>query len=1108
MSRRLVLFAAAAMLLTPAALHAQFFGQNKVQWGSFDWHVIETTHFEVHYYGSERQAALDAARMAERSYARLSRILQYEWQEKKPLILYASNSDFNQTNTTEGDLGEGTGGFTDFLRNRMVLPFTGSYADFEHVLQHEMVHAFQYDVFSRGHPGAGFQTISAINPPLWFMEGMAEYLSIGPVDPHTAMWMRDAAIHGHMPTIEQLTYDGRFFPYRFGHSLWAYVGQKWGDESIGAILQGTLSGGIDHAFQRVLGVNLNQLGDEWVEAVQNTYLPQIPAQERPRANARLVLNERNSGGQYHVSPSVSPDGEQVAYLSERNFFFVDLYLADVATGRHVRKLVGSSLSANFESLRFINSGGSWSPDSRNFAFVSKNRGQDVINIMDVRRSRVTKTLRLGFSGINNPSYSPDGQQLVFTGFKGGWSDLYIVNVDGSGLRQLTNDAYADLLPSWSPDGTRIAFTTDRGPDTDFQALRFGNLRIAVIYPDGDSIQVLNRMEEGKNINPVWAPDGQSLAFLSTRSGINNVFLYDFQTRDIYQLSRAYTGITGITDMSPAISWAKDADRIVVNYYEDGAYNVYAVDNPRALKREPFRSDPANAVLLANASAQPLRPENALGPQWSRAGLTDVSPVTATAPMATPNPGQLPGPVAPPSPAAPTAGGAPLSPSGSPPVSPSGSIYRAGSNLRGSDTQPMAAVVDSSHASLSVAALLDSVALSLPDTTEFTIHQYKPRYSADFVSRPTIGYARDNFGRGFFGGAAIQLSDLLGDHVMAFSGAINGRISEAQIYAAYTNLAHRWNWSLGVAQDVWYYYINSTVEPTPSGDIYNQQLARWIARQGFMRAIRPFSRFQRLEVNSYFVNMYQSTLNRITFYDPTGYPLAGYDSISGGVSTFFVLPSAAIVYDNTLMGYTSIFYGQRYRFQVGQAVGGYEYTEAIVDYRKYFSLGFPWTLAFRFTSQGRFGKDENLFPIFIGTPDRVRGYTYGSFLNVECGPRGSAAACARLDQLVGSRQMVTSAEFRFPLIRGNALGFVPIGLPPVEGAVWADAGVAWSRGNQLVWSQPDFASGPTTFRAPVSSWGASIRINLLGFAIMNIDYAIPQQRPGKKGYWIVSLNPPF
>lgn len=1096
MRRRLVATALLGIVFAPQIAQAQYFGQNKVQYRSFDWHVISTTHFEVHYYGTERQAALDAARMAERSYARLSRILQHEWQEKKPLILYASNSDFNQTNTTGGDLGEGTGGFTDFARNRMVLPFTGSYDDFEHVLEHEMVHAFQYDTFSHGHAGAGLAAIAAVNPPLWFMEGMAEYLSIGPVDPHTSMWMRDAAIHGNMPTIEQLTYDGRFFPYRYGHSLWAYIGQKWGDESVGAILQGATSGGIEQAFQRVLGITLDQLGDEWVEAVQNTYLPQVPNQERPRANSRVVLNQRNSGGQYHVSPQISPDGRQVVYMSERNFFFVDMYIADVATGKRVHKLVQSSLNANFESLRFINSTGSWSPDGREFLFASKNRGEDVLNFLDVRRGRVTQHLRLGFSGINNPSFSPDGQRVVFTGFVGGWSDLYIVDRDGQNLRRLTNDAYADLLPTWSPDGHRIAFTTDRGPDTDFQMLRFGNMRIAVYDLEGDSITVLNRMDEGKNVNPVWAPDGQSLAFVSSRSGINNIYLYDFAARDVYQLTHAYTGIAGITDLSPAISWARDADRMVLNYYEDGAYNVYVMDNPRGLKREPYRSDPVGAIVLANASAQPLRPENALGSSLRRPGPTDAPRISASATPVAANPATLPGPV-------------PATPAGAPtvtvPVSPSGSIYRAGSSLRPSDTQPAAV----GPAPLSVAALLDSVELSLPDTSEFTIHQYRPHYAADFVSRPTIGYTRDNFGRGFFGGAAIQLSDLLGDHAITIAGSINGRISEAQLFAAYTNLAHRWNWSTGVAQDVWYYYNSGSFTSSPGGpDIYNQTLDRWIARQGFFRAIRPFSRFQRFEANMFAINLYRSTLNRITYYDPqTQVPYFGYDSISNGSSVFYAIPSLALVYDNSLFGYTSTFYGQRYRLQLGQAVGGYQYTEAVADYRKYFSLGFPWTIAVRATSMGRFGPDENLFPVFVGSPDRVRGYTYGSYLNTECGANGSQTTCNRLNSLIGTRMFVTSAEFRFPLIRGNAIGFLPIGLPPIEGAIWYDAGIAWSQGARLQWGQPDSTSAPNV-RAPISSYGASIRINLLGFAILNIDYAVPRQRPGKHGYWILSLNPPF
>src|SRR5207253_2548051 len=211
----------AVALAGATPLAAQYFGQNKVQYRNFAFQIIQTDHFEVYYYPAERVAALDAARLAERWYGRLSRILHHEFQGRKPIILYASQSDFQQTNAISGDIGEGTGGVTEFFKHRMVLPFTGSYAELEHVIGHEMVHQFQYDVFSRGRIGAGVQTLVNVNPPLWFMEGMAEYLSIGPIDPHTSMWLRDAALEGHLPTIEQLTYDPRIFPYRFGHALWA-----------------------------------------------------------------------------------------------------------------------------------------------------------------------------------------------------------------------------------------------------------------------------------------------------------------------------------------------------------------------------------------------------------------------------------------------------------------------------------------------------------------------------------------------------------------------------------------------------------------------------------------------------------------------------------------------------------------------------------------------------------------------------------------------------------------------------------------------------------------------------------------------------------------------
>src|ERR1700758_1277893 len=160
----------------PAA--AQYFGQNKVQYRNFDFQAIRTEHFDIYYYPDERIGALDAARMAERAYARLSRILHHQFQGRKPIILYASQSDFQQTNIVDAS-GEGLGGVTEFFKHRMGLPFTGAYEDLGHVIGHEMVHQFQYDVYSRGRVGGGMQTLVNVNPPGWFMEGMAEYLSVG-----------------------------------------------------------------------------------------------------------------------------------------------------------------------------------------------------------------------------------------------------------------------------------------------------------------------------------------------------------------------------------------------------------------------------------------------------------------------------------------------------------------------------------------------------------------------------------------------------------------------------------------------------------------------------------------------------------------------------------------------------------------------------------------------------------------------------------------------------------------------------------------------------------------------------------------------------------------
>ena len=157
-------FAGLVLLLAVGAARsadAQYFGQSKVEYKRYSFHIIQTEHFDLYFYPEEHTAAMDAARMAERAYARLSRILHRDFEARKPIIFYASTADFEATNVIPGDLGGGTRGVTEPIKQRMVLPFTGSYGELTHVLQHEMTHQFQFDEISRGQIGGGISTLES-----------------------------------------------------------------------------------------------------------------------------------------------------------------------------------------------------------------------------------------------------------------------------------------------------------------------------------------------------------------------------------------------------------------------------------------------------------------------------------------------------------------------------------------------------------------------------------------------------------------------------------------------------------------------------------------------------------------------------------------------------------------------------------------------------------------------------------------------------------------------------------------------------------------------------------------------------------------------------------
>ncbi len=1098
---------------------AQYFGQNQVQYRDFNFEVLKTAHFDVYYYPEEKASAEEVGRLAERWYERFSTLFHHKMKTRQPVMLYASPSDFRQTNIVS-DLGEGTGGVTEALKRRVVMPSAGALAETNHVLGHELVHAFQYDINSRrgGRMSGGGGNFFRL--PLWFVEGMAEYFSLGPVDPQTAMWLRDAVESKKLPTLKQLG-NPRFFPYRFGHAFWAYVGGRWGDdEAIALFRDASRSGDAVASIKKVLGQDEKTFSKEWGDSIRRTYAGFLEANKSASYYGPMLIGKKRGGGELNLGPALSPDGKRIVYLSERDLFSIDLFLADADTGKVIRKLASTATDAHFDSLEFIESAGAWSADGRRFVQSAVRKGRGAFFVVDPDSGKRLQEVDFrDVDEIENPVFTPDGTKVIFSGLQGGLFDLWEYDLKSGQRRRLTNDAFAELQPAVSPDGTKLAFTTDRFT-TRLDTLAFGPYRIAILDLATGSVRELPGFPDARNSNPQWSPDGKTIYFLSDVRGGTDIHRVDLATGELREVTQLRTGVYGITALSPSLSVAHDTGRIAFTVREDGKHNIYAIDDPvkqaglpvpanvadvreaRTLARLDEAPKPGSAAAgVPEHDGQAAASEPAGQPKTSGEPTTGSSAQTSTSPSATTAQGRkkgAPAPASPPPPAAP-AGAAPGAIQGGTAVLPP--YTRVESRVEDMLQDP-------------------NTGLPGPDTPAPKTVPYSSKLELQYVGQPSIGVGIDRFGTYAGGSTALYFSDMLGNHNLALSVQTFGELRDIAGQALYTNLSHRLDWGVG-AQFVPYLYSGGITESlTPTGEIVDQYLLeRQTDAAIFGIAAYPLSRADRFEV--------QGTLRRFGFsaelrtdaYDFATGTFLGEDkqSIDTGLASLYLGSfSGAFVHDTSVFGATSPILGQRFRVEAGPTFGSVQYTDVLADWRGYFMPVRPVTIALRGMHFGRYGSgadDPRFGSIYLGYPDLIRGYD--NIDVTECTPT-STSQCPQFDRLFGSRILVGNAEVRAPLW-GLFKGQLSYGPLPVEIAAFADAGVAWT-GSCTSEVNGNFNSicavgnsGPKIFGGNqdfLTSVGAAIRVNVLGFLVAQISYAHPFQRPGKSWVWQWSLSPGF
>jgi hypothetical protein len=575
----LLIFAGLTGLVVPA--NAQIFGQNKVRYKNIKFKVLQTPHFEIYSYVKNDSLIKRFAQESEIWYDLHQQVFRDTFKKRNPIILYENHSDFQQTTALEGEISVGTGGVTEGLKNRVIMPIMELNQQTRHVLGHELVHAFQYhSLIDRD--STSLENLN--NIPLWMIEGMAEYLSIGKTDTYTAMWMRDAYLNKDIPTLRDLTNSNKYFPYRYGEAFWAYIGSTYGDTIIVPYFKAAAKYGFEMATRRTFGYDEQTLSTLWKNSIETAYKPYLKDTAQVPIGTRIV-DEKNGGETYNVAPSVSPDGKYVAYMSEKDLLSIDLYLADAQTGATIRKLTSKTTNAHLDELSFIESAGAWSPDSRRFATGAFSKGRTQLFIIDINTGRTIETQGMGEVGqFSNLAWSPNGEDIAFSGLKNGQSDLYIYNIRTKRLTQLTNDRFSDYQANFSSDGSKIVFSSDRttygGPDKR-SAITFNLAILDVASKVVTDIPVFNG---ANNLNPQFSANNQQIYFLSNRDGFRNLYRYTINSGKMEQLTDYFTGISGITEYSPALSLSR-ADDVVYSYYRAQKYSIYNAKSTAFVPKE-------------------------------------------------------------------------------------------------------------------------------------------------------------------------------------------------------------------------------------------------------------------------------------------------------------------------------------------------------------------------------------------------------------------------------------------------------------------------------------------------------------------------------------------
>lgn len=551
------------------------FGKNKVQYQDFDWKYIESKHFDVYYNKGSYYLAVFAAMEAEKALLSVQNSLNFIISNRIVIIVYDSHNEFQQTNVIGQFMPEGVGGVTELFKNRVVVPYQGDYSQFRHVIHHELTHAVINDMFYGGTFQSAISSGTEVQLPLWMNEGFAEFESIGGMDTQTDMFMRDLTISELLPPLEYL--DG-YLAYRGGQTFYWYVAENFGKERVGDLINRVkINFTLDGAFKSAFKDGLEEVSQNWQDYLKKYYWTDLDIFQRPKDFAVPLTDHKKENNFYNTSPAISPDGEKMAYISDREGIF-KIIIQNIDDKKKSEELISSFREQDFEDLNILTPGISWSPDGKKLAISAKAGGEDAVFIVNVKTGDYSK-LKFGIKSISSVVWSPDGKKLAFIGTAEDRSDIYVYRIQTEVLQDITDDYYTDMHPVWSYDSETLYFISDRGDD-----IKPAVSNVKIWKHDFDQSDIFNINITTKDIKRLtYDPDfnktsiaitndNTKLFFVSDKNGIGNIYQLDLKSGRVTAKTNSLNGIT-------QISLNQDGSKLLFASQVNGGYDIFLVRYP-------------------------------------------------------------------------------------------------------------------------------------------------------------------------------------------------------------------------------------------------------------------------------------------------------------------------------------------------------------------------------------------------------------------------------------------------------------------------------------------------------------------------------------------------